>query len=104
MRPICGWPASSWRIVGSDVAQAFLPVLVLFLDVFSQTNTGKNACATKIVYGGELDFTCNICGRANSGVEQLGREGASCAGCGSSMRHRSLMAVLAQEMFGAGAD
>jgi hypothetical protein len=52
------------------------------------------------VYGGELDFTCNICGAANSGVDQVGREGALCAACGSTMRHRSLMAVLVNELFG----
>ncbi|HTS30228.1 MAG TPA: methyltransferase domain-containing protein [Bryobacteraceae bacterium] len=47
-----------------------------------------------------MDFSCNICGKANSGVEESGREGTPCAGCGASMRHRSLMAVLCQELFG----
>src|SRR5579871_530311 len=47
-----------------------------------------------------MDFTCNICGHANAGVEDSGREGALCAGCGGSMRHRSLVAVLSREIFG----
>ena len=48
-----------------------------------------------------MDFLCNICGRANSGVEEIGREAALCTGCGSSMRHRSIIAVLSRELLGA---
>ncbi|HLK64549.1 MAG TPA: hypothetical protein VKU19_13990 [Bryobacteraceae bacterium] len=48
-----------------------------------------------------MDFTCNICGHANRNVEEVTRESALCAGCGASMRHRSLVAVLTQELFGA---
>lgn len=47
-----------------------------------------------------MNFTCNICGAVNAGVEPSGREGALCASCGSSMRHRCLMAVLTREIFG----
>ena len=48
-----------------------------------------------------MDFTCNVCGTENSGVEDLAAESASCAGCGASVRIRALMYALSQELFGA---
>jgi SAM-dependent methyltransferase len=47
-----------------------------------------------------LDFTCNICGTWNEGVEEFGREVPSCAGCKSSVRIRSLVYAIAMELFG----
>ena len=48
-----------------------------------------------------IDFTCNICGTANlCEAAQLGREVPSCARCGSSVRTRSLIDLLANELFG----
>src|SRR6516164_6413697 len=50
-----------------------------------------------------MEFTCNICGRQNrSASRELGREEASCAGCGSSVRMRGLLRVLSTEIFGVG--
>jgi hypothetical protein len=46
------------------------------------------------------EFTCNICGKRNRGELQLGREVASCETCGSSVRTRSVIYVLAMELFG----
>ena len=53
--------------------------------------------------GATVDFTCNVCGRDNRAapLEQVeNRECPSCAGCGSSLRMRSLMYILAVELFG----
>jgi SAM-dependent methyltransferase len=47
-----------------------------------------------------LDFTCNICGTWNTGVEEFGRETPNCAGCKSSVRIRSLVFAISQELFG----
>lgn len=47
-----------------------------------------------------LDFTCNLCGTLNTGVEQFGREIPNCAGCQSTVRLRSMMYVLSMELFG----
>jgi SAM-dependent methyltransferase len=47
-----------------------------------------------------LDFTCNICGTWNTGVEEFGREVPNCTGCQSSVRIRSLVYAIAQELFG----
>jgi len=47
-----------------------------------------------------LDFTCNICGTQNEGVEEFGREVPSCAGCKSSVRIRSLVYAVSVEIFG----
>src|SRR5215467_4963803 len=48
----------------------------------------------------ELDFTCNICGAQNSGIERFGREVPTCSGCQSSVRTRALLAALSRELFG----
>jgi SAM-dependent methyltransferase len=50
-----------------------------------------------------VDFVCNICGHANTGVprEQMqNREGQSCRSCASSLRMRSVMYALSTELFG----
>jgi SAM-dependent methyltransferase len=47
-----------------------------------------------------VDFTCNICGTRNTGVEDFGREVTNCAGCQSSVRIRSLVYAISQELFG----
>ncbi len=47
-----------------------------------------------------MDFTCNICGTWNTGVEEFGREVPNCAGCQSSVRIRSLVYAISQELFG----
>lgn len=53
--------------------------------------------------GPRLDFQCNVCGHGNVRVP-LGavqnREAASCAGCHSSLRMRSVIHTLALELFG----
>jgi len=50
---------------------------------------------------GVIEFTCNICGKHNRAASrELGREAASCAGCGSSVRMRGLLRVLSTEIFG----
>ena len=48
-----------------------------------------------------VSFRCNICG-AQSEVPraQIGREVASCAGCGSTVRWRSIIHALSMELFG----
>src|SRR5215831_18825248 len=45
-------------------------------------------------------FTCNICGTRNRAGQELGREVASCSTCGSSVRTRDVVHVLALELFG----
>jgi SAM-dependent methyltransferase len=47
-----------------------------------------------------LDFTCNICGTSNTGVEDFRREVPNCSGCQSSVRIRSLVYAIALELFG----
>ena len=48
-----------------------------------------------------MDFICNVCGaECATPPEGLGRETASCAKCGSSVRLRALLALLSQEIFG----
>ena len=47
-----------------------------------------------------MDFTCNICGTWNEGVEEFGREVQNCAGCKSSVRIRSLVYAVSVELFG----
>ena len=48
-----------------------------------------------------IDFTCNLCGSANRReASGLGRETASCASCGSTVRTRGLARVLSLELFG----
>ena len=47
-----------------------------------------------------MDFTCNVCGTRNTGVERFGREVPSCTGCLSSVRIRSLLYAVSQELFG----
>lgn len=47
-------------------------------------------------------FTCNLCGAAcERGPEPPGREVPSCGQCGSTVRLRSLAALLSREIFGA---
>ncbi|HEY2846079.1 MAG TPA: methyltransferase domain-containing protein, partial [Bryobacteraceae bacterium] len=46
-------------------------------------------------------FTCNICGAANERpATPAGREVPSCPACGSTVRLRSLIALLSREIFG----
>ena len=47
-------------------------------------------------------FRCNVCGHMMMSVpsSRLGREGASCDGCGASVRLRSIMCYLMEELFG----
>jgi SAM-dependent methyltransferase len=48
-----------------------------------------------------VEFTCNICGLAvHCDRAALGREDASCANCGSSVRVRAMMHLLSRELFG----
>lgn len=48
-----------------------------------------------------MQFLCNVCGaRCTTSAEDLRRETESCAECGSSVRLRSLIALLSQEIFG----
>lgn len=49
----------------------------------------------------KLKFTCNICGTAClSDRAQIDREVASCLGCGSTVRMRSIIGLLTRELFG----
>ncbi len=48
-----------------------------------------------------IDFTCNICGKANSAPEsKFDREVGSCTGCGSTVRTRAVVQMIARELFG----
>jgi hypothetical protein len=50
-----------------------------------------------------VDFTCNVCGGRNTGVllaHAENRECQSCVHCTASLRMRSLMYLLAMELFG----
>jgi SAM-dependent methyltransferase len=48
-----------------------------------------------------LVFLCNICDRENEAtLDQLTREDPTCSKCGSTVRQRSLISVLARELFG----
>jgi hypothetical protein len=50
-----------------------------------------------------LDFRCNVCGHRNSSVPLeivQNREAGSCGACGSSLRMRSVVYLLAVELFG----
>ncbi|HUP98551.1 MAG TPA: class I SAM-dependent methyltransferase [Usitatibacter sp.] len=50
-----------------------------------------------------FDFLCNVCGRRNHGVpldHVQNREFQSCGSCHASLRMRSLMYALSQELFG----
>lgn len=48
-----------------------------------------------------LRFRCNICGADCACVRQaLDRESASCGGCGSTLRMRSIIGLLTRELFG----
>lgn len=50
---------------------------------------------------GDLYFKCNICGTLNlENTSKLGREVASCSGCNSSVRQRSLIHSLSIALFG----
>src|SRR5438067_2274434 len=48
---------------------------------------------------GMFSFVCNICGQQNS-VTVLPHEESSCSGCGSNVRLRALVYLLATELFG----
>ena len=49
---------------------------------------------------GSLIYRCNICGRkCVTPIEQLGRETASCPGCGSTVRMRSVIYALSRVLF-----
>lgn len=49
----------------------------------------------------EVPFRCNICGRQNIvPVERFDREVASCVDCGSTVRWRSIISALSNELFG----
>ncbi len=46
-------------------------------------------------------FVCNICGRENRAPQSaFGRETSSCASCGSTVRTRAIVYMLARELFG----
>ena len=50
---------------------------------------------------GTLYFQCNICGQQGTlELDSLGREVASCSGCGSNPRIRALIRALSTELFG----
>jgi SAM-dependent methyltransferase len=46
-----------------------------------------------------ISFTCNICGTTNT-ADDIPWETASCTGCGSNVRMRDLIYMLALELFG----
>jgi len=49
----------------------------------------------------EISFRCNVCGSAcRCPRSQLGRETASCEGCGSTVRMRSVVDQLSKALFG----
>jgi SAM-dependent methyltransferase len=49
---------------------------------------------------GTLQYECNICGRPNAiDVAALERETRTCLGCGSTLRHRSVVAALSRKLF-----
>lgn len=47
-----------------------------------------------------MDFTCNVCGNHNTGVEDFGREVQNCAECLSTVRIRALVYAISEELFG----
>jgi SAM-dependent methyltransferase len=48
-----------------------------------------------------VQFRCNICGHhCDCDRSELGRETASCDGCGSTLRMRSIIGLLTRELFG----
>ena len=50
---------------------------------------------------GTLCFRCNICGEnCQTALDRLGREDASCKGCGSLPRKRAIIRVLSTQLFG----
>lgn len=49
---------------------------------------------------GTLQYDCNICGRANAiDLAAMEREARTCLGCGSTLRHRSVIAALSRKLF-----
>lgn len=46
-----------------------------------------------------MTFTCNLCGTSNT-VEAVPWEPSTCTGCGSNVRMRALIYMLAEELFG----
>ncbi|MBS7455555.1 methyltransferase domain-containing protein [Coralloluteibacterium stylophorae] len=52
-------------------------------------------------HAARLAFRCNVCGQTQEQpVAALERERPSCAGCGSNVRFRSLVAALSERLFG----
>jgi SAM-dependent methyltransferase len=50
---------------------------------------------------GTLTFACNVCGKVNTcPSDQIGRETASCSSCRSTVRMRSIVHTLSQELYG----
>ena len=53
------------------------------------------------VPAGTLEYHCNICGRPNAiDLAAMERETRTCLGCGSTLRHRSVVATLSRQLFG----
>ncbi len=51
--------------------------------------------------GDRTKFICNICSQENDVfVGSLTREDATCSGCGSTVRMRSMVQILTAELFG----
>ncbi len=49
---------------------------------------------------GTLQYDCNICGRPNAvDLTAMERESRTCLGCGSTLRHRSVVAALSRKLF-----
>jgi SAM-dependent methyltransferase len=49
---------------------------------------------------GTLQYECNICGRRNAiDLAAIERESRTCLGCGSTLRHRSVVAALSRKLF-----
>jgi SAM-dependent methyltransferase len=52
------------------------------------------------VPAGTLQYECNICGRSNAvDLAAMERETRTCLGCGSTLRHRSVVAALSRKLF-----
>lgn len=63
--------------------------------------TVGTATAVPAAVPGILSFRCNVCGQgASARVEALARETPSCPTCGSTVRWRSVVHILSQELFG----
>src|SRR4051812_17151919 len=67
--------------------------------VFTISLPWSRASGIRYPIRGMISFVCNICGQSNS-VMVLKHEESSCAGCGSNVRIRALVYLLATELFG----